>query len=77
MRISIALMANKATSRERAIDPNGLPENYRDNIEELILRRYVRSVNGRVYLTTRGKYIADNGMKELVDNDMWPSGRVE
>ncbi len=72
MRISTALMVNKATSREKAINPDRLPVNYKDNINDTILKGYVKSVTGRIYLTTKGKLIANRGMKELVDNNMWP-----
>lgn len=72
MRVSTALMVNKATSRKNAIDPGKLPVSYRDTINDVILKGYVKSVTGRVYLTTRGKLIANCGMKELVDNGMWP-----
>ncbi len=72
MRVSTALMANKATSSEKALNPGKLPKDYRDNIGDLIFKGYVRAVNGRVYLTTRGKLIANMGMRELVDNYMWP-----
>ena len=72
MRVSTALMANKAISTESSVNPNNLPKDYRDNIDDLILKEYARAVNGRVYLTTRGKLIANRGMKMLVENDMWP-----
>jgi len=72
MRVSTALMANRATSRGRSIDPGRLPKDYGDNINDLILKGYAKSVNGRIYLTTRGMLIANMGMRKLVDNDMWP-----
>ena len=72
MRVSTALMVNKATSRKNAIDPDKLPVSYRNNINDVILKGYVKSVTGWIYLTTRGKLVANRGMKELVDNDMWP-----
>ena len=72
LRISTALMANKAVSSEKAINPQSLPKRYEDNIDDLILKGYAIAVNGRVYLTTRGKLIANSGMRMLVENDMWP-----
>lgn len=77
MRISTALMVNKATSSERAINPGKLPKDYRDNIDDPVLKGYVEAVNGRLYLTMRGCLIANMGMKELVDNNMWPPERLE
>ncbi len=74
MRIATALMANKATSTERAISADKLPKDYRDNIDDSILKGHVVLVNGCIHLTTRGCIIANMGMKELVDNDMWPAG---
>ena len=72
MRISVALMANKATSRNRAIDPQALPKRYENSVTDPIERGYVNSINGRVYLTTRGALIANHGMMKLVENGMWP-----
>lgn len=72
MRVTTALMTNKATSAERAIDPDKLPKDYRDNIDDVILKGHVVSVNGNVHLTTRGCIVANMGMRKLVDNDMWP-----
>lgn len=72
MRICTALMANRATSRDRAIDPQPLPKRYEDNVHDPITKGLVKDINGRVYLTTRGALIANNGMRELVDNNMWP-----
>ncbi len=77
LRIVTALMANKATSSERAIDPNMLPKRYEENIHIPIQKDLVRAVNGRVYLTIRGKLVASDGMRRLVDNDMWPPERLE
>ncbi len=77
MCIATALMANKATSVERAINPDKLPKDYRDNIDDVIMKGYVISFNGCVYLTTRGCIVANMGMRELVDNDMWPPDRME
>lgn len=71
MRIATALMANKATSRERTINPTILPKDYRDNIAHVIVKGLARTVNGRVYLTKRGCIVANMGMQKLVANDMW------
>lgn len=73
MRVCTALMVNRATSRDKAIVPRSLPRKYEDNIHDPIVRGYVKTINGRVYLTTRGNLIADRGIKKLVDNGMWPS----
>ena len=72
-----ALMANKATSSENAIDPTILPKDFEDNIHLVIQKDLTRSVNGKVYLTTRGKLIANDGMRRLVYNDMWRPERLE
>ncbi len=77
MRIATALMVNKAISVERAISPDKLPKDYRDNIDDVIMKGYMISFNGRIHLTTRGCIIANMGMKELVDNNMWPPNRME
>ena len=77
LRIATALMVNKATSSKGAIDPGTLPEGYEENIHLPIQKDLARAVNGRVYLTTRGKLVASDGMRRLVDNDMWPPERLE
>ena len=77
LRIVTALMANKATTSERAIDPGILPRKFEDNIHSVIQKDLVRSVNGKVYLTTRGCIVANDGMQRLVDNGMWPPERLE
>ena len=77
LRIATALMANKATSSKRAIDPGTLPDRYEENVHLPIQKDLARAVNGRVYLTIRGKLLASDGMRRLVDNDMWPPGTME
>jgi len=72
LRIVTALLANKATSSERAIDPGILPRKFEDNMHLVIQKDLVRAVNGKVYLTTQGCLVANDGMIRLVDNGMWP-----
>jgi len=72
MRISIALLANKAISRDKAINPQILPTRYENSITDPIEAGYVKSFNGLVYLTTRGLLIANRGMMKMADNNMWP-----
>ena len=76
LRIVTALMINKATSSERAIDPGILPRKFEDKIHLPIQKGLVRSVNDNIYLTIRGKLIANDGMRRLIDNNMWPPERV-
>ena len=75
LRIATALMVNKAVSSKTAIDPGKLPKRYEDNVHLPIQKDLVRSVNGKVYLTIRGKLCASDGMKHLVDNRIWPLQR--
>ena len=77
LRIATALMANKATSSERAIDPVILPKEFEQNMHLVIQKELARSVNGKIYLTIRGKLVASDGMRRLVDNNMWPPERLE
>ena len=77
LRIVTALMVNKATSSKNAIDPAILPKDFEDNIHLVIQKGLARAVNGKVYLTTRGKLVGSNVMRTLVNNDMWPPESLE
>ena len=71
-RTCVRLMIARATGPERAVDPKDVLYPYElHNLESTILQGYVEKLHGVVYLTTRGKLIANRYLQEIFKDVFW------
>ena len=62
------MMMAKATEKERAVDPQDvLAQSELVNLQKTLLKELIYLVEDRVYLSTRGKLVANQSLNSLVE----------
>ena len=66
VRTCCKLMMAKATEEERAVDPRDvLAQSELLNLQKTLLKELIYLVDDKVYLSTRGKIVANQGLKTV------------
>ncbi len=69
IRTCCKLMMAKATEEERAVDPRDvLAQSELLNLQKTLLKGYIFLVGDKVYLSTRGKIVANQSLGTLFRN---------